>query len=133
MNAVRAYTADARGRAGVEAHRREAEAALARASEDLKAAFRTFGGFEHEEGARERIEELVKARDDAQALVDQLGGSGGQRALVRPDDIDRLGDPAKRLVAWRRLIADTGCVATVAPARSRQWDPTRIEIKFLGQ
>jgi hypothetical protein len=59
--------------------------------------------------------------------------------VIGPDEIDKLRDPAKRLAAWRRLIADTVQSVTVAPAMtadgrpSRLWDPDRIDIRLQGQ
>ena len=59
--------------------------------------------------------------------------------VIGPDEIDKLSEPAKRLAAWRRLIANTVESVTVAPAMtadgrpSRLWDPRRIDIRFRGQ
>jgi hypothetical protein len=66
-------------------------------------------------------------------------GHRGERNVIGPDDINKLSDPAKRLAAWRRLIANTVESVTVAPAMkadgrlSRLWDPRRIDIRFLDQ
>ena len=66
-------------------------------------------------------------------------GDGGESDVIGPEDIDKLREPAKRLAAWRRLITDTVEAVTVAPAMtadgrpSRLWDPSRIDIRFLGQ
>jgi DNA invertase Pin-like site-specific DNA recombinase len=137
MDEVRAYTADARGRAAIESHRREAETALERAERDLKAAKRRMlllPDGEDDADALAVVQELAEARDKARELVDQLGGgTGGQRKVVSPADIDKLRDPAKRLLEWRGLITDAVESVSVAPAEVRKWDPTRIDIKFLGQ
>jgi len=78
MDHVRAWTADARGRASSETHRREAQAAPARAKEDLRAAFRTLAGYEHEESTRTG-QCLSDASDRSQTR-----GSNAQRPKIRP-------------------------------------------------
>ena len=130
--AVRAYVADARGRASAEQRIRQADEAAERAQANLDAAIRAFAGLAGEAAAAERLGELKAARDaalDARASL----GAGGARKVVSPDDIDKLRDPAKRLTAWRRLITDTVESVTIAPARDHRWDPARVGVTFLDQ
>ena len=88
--------------------------------------------------SQDTLEKLTTALDDAHAARARLGDVG-ESDIIGPDDIDKLREPAKRLVAWRRLITDTVESVTVAPAMtadgrpSRLWDPRRIDIRFLGQ
>jgi len=87
--------------------------------------------------SQETLGKLAKALDNAHVVRARLG-DGGESNLIGPDDIDKLPEPAKRLVAWRRLITETVESVTVAPATtadgrpSRLWDPRRIDIRFLG-
>ena len=80
----------------------------------------------------------AKALDDAHTVRARLG-DGGKTDVIRPEDIDKLREAAKRLAAWRRLISDTVETVTVAPAMTadgrpgRLWHPSRIDIRFLGQ
>ena len=128
MEAVRAYVADARGRASAEQRIRQADEAIERSQANLDAAIRAFTGLEGEAAAAERLAELRAARDaalDARASL----GTGGERRIVSPDDTDRL-PVTERLPEWRGLITDTIASVTVRPAESRLWDPTRIKIEF---
>ena len=119
---------------------READAAIKRANADLDNTIRQLGelGLLGCPASQETLEKLTTALDDAHAARARLGHRG-DRNVIGPDDIDNLSDPAKRLAAWRRLIANTVESVTVAPAMtsdrrpSRLWDPRRIDIRFLGQ
>ena len=88
--------------------------------------------------SQETLEKLTTALDDAHAARARLGDPGGSK-IIGPEEIDKLGEPAKRLAAWRRLITDTVESVTVAPAMtadgrpSRLWDPRRIDIRLLDQ
>jgi hypothetical protein len=84
------------------------------------------------------LEKLTDALDDAHAVRARLSDRS-ESDVIGPDEIDKLRESAKRLAAWRRLIADTVESVSVAPAMtadgrpSRLWDPRRIDIRFLGQ
>ena len=142
LDAVRAYsaTADAPRRASRRRQIREADEAIERASAELDDTIRQLGelGLLGRAASQETLEKLANTLDDAHAVRARLG-DGGQSNIIGPDDIDRPREPAKRLAAWRRLITDTVESVTVAPAvtadgrPSRLWDPSRIEIRFLGQ
>ena len=88
--------------------------------------------------SHETLEKLAKTLDHAHTARARLGDPG-ESNIIDPDDIERLPEPAQRLAAWRRLITDTVESVTVTPAMtadgrpSRLWDPSRIEIRFLGQ
>ena len=142
LDAVRAYsaTADAGGRASRRRQIRAADEAIARANADLDDAIRQLGelGLLGRPASEEALEKLTTALDDAHTARARLGDRR-ESDVIGPDDIDRLREPAKRLAAWRRLIADTVEAVTVAPAMtadgrpSRLWDPRRIDIRFLDQ
>jgi Resolvase, N terminal domain/Recombinase zinc beta ribbon domain/Recombinase len=141
MDAVRAYsaTADAHPRASRKRQIREADEAIERASADLDDTIRQLGelGLLGRPASQETLAKLTTALDDAYTVRARLG-DGGKTDVIRPDDIDKLREAAKRLAAWRRLISDTVESVTVAPAMtadgppSRLWDPRRIDIRFLG-
>ena len=88
--------------------------------------------------SQETLEKLATTLNDAHIARARLGDPG-ESNIIGPDDIDKLSEPAERLAAWRRLIADTVESFTVAPAMtaegrpSRLWDPRRINIRFLAQ
>jgi hypothetical protein len=140
LDAVRAYsaTADAGGRASRRQQIRDADEAIERANEGLDGTIRQLGelGLLGRPASQETLEQLTKALDDAHTARARLG-DGGESDVIGPK-IDKVRDPAKRLAAWRRLIADTVEAVTVAPAvtadgrPSRLWDPRRIDIRFLG-
>ncbi len=142
LDAVRAYsaTADMHGRASRKQQIRESDEAIERASADLDETIRQLGelGLLGRPASQETLEKLAKALDDAHAVRARLG-DGGESNVIGPDEIDKLPEPAKRLVAWRRLITDTVQSVTVVPAMtadgrpSRLWDPRRVDIRFLGQ
>jgi hypothetical protein len=142
LDAVRAYaaTADAPRRASRRQQIRDADEAIERANADLDDTIRQLGelGSLGRPASQESLEKLAKALDDAHTVRARLG-DGGQSDVIGPEEIDKLREPAKRLAAWRRLITDTVESVTVEPAMtadgrpSRLWDPSRIEIRFLGQ
>ena len=142
LDAVRAYWATADVHAGASRRQRshEADEAIERASADLDNTIRQLGelGLLGRPASQETLEKLTTALDDAHAARARLG-HGGERNVIGPDEIDKLSEPAKRLAAWRRLIANTVESVTVAPAKtadgrpSRLWDPRRIDIRFSGQ
>jgi hypothetical protein len=142
LDAVRAHsaTAEVHGPASRKRQIRAADEAIERANADLDNTIRQLGelGLLGRPASQETLAKLTTALDDAHAVRARLG-EGGERNVIRPDDIDELHQPAKRLAAWRRLITDTVESVTVAPAMtadgrlSRLWDPRRIEIRFLGQ
>ncbi len=72
---VRAALADQHGHASAETNVREAEQALTQAQSALETAVRAFDGLGDELAARQRLQELGDTRDDAQAHLDQVGGS----------------------------------------------------------
>ena len=142
LDAVRAYsaTADADGRASRSRQIRAADEAIERANADLDDTIRQLGelGLLGRPASQKTLEKLTTTLDDAHAARARLGDRG-ESNIIGPDDIDNLREPAKRLAAWRRLITDTVESVTVAPAMtadgrpSRLWDPSRIDIRFLGQ
>ena len=142
LDAVRAYsaTADLPRRASRRQQIREADEAIVRANADLDNTIRQLGelGLLGRPASHETLEKLTDALDDAHAVRARLSYRG-ESNVIGPDDIDKLRESAKRLAAWRRLIADTVESVTVAPAMtadgrpSRVWDPLRIDIRFLGQ
>jgi hypothetical protein len=87
---VQAALADVEGRASAEAHVQDAERALERAQSALGAAIRAFDGLSDEPEARERLLELRQARDDAEAELDQLGGTHGTVSITAAGDWDKL-------------------------------------------
>ena len=119
---------------------READKAIERANTDLDNTTRQLGdlGLLGRPASQETLGKLTTALDDAHIARARLG-HGSKRNIIGPDDIDKLSEPAKRLAAWRRLIANTVELVTVAPAMtadgrpSRLWDPRRIDIRFLEQ
>ncbi len=142
LEAVRAYSAaaDGHGRASRKQQIREADAAIERANADLDDTIRQLGelGLLGRPASQETLGKLAKALDDAHTVRARLGNRG-ESDVIGPEEIDMLPEPAKRVVAWRRLISDTVESVTVAPAMSadgrpsRLWDPRRIDIRFLGQ
>ena len=142
LNAVRAYsaTADVPGPASRRQQIREADQAIERANADLDDTIRQPGelGLLGRPASQETLEKLTTGLDDAHTARARLGDRG-ETNIIGPDEIDKLSDPAKRLAAWRRLIANTVESVKVSPAMtpdgrpSRLWDPRRIDIKFLGQ
>ena len=142
MEAVRAYWAAANAHRGDSRRRqiREADEAIKRANVDLDNTIRQLGelGLLGRPASQETLAKLTTALDNAHTVRARLG-EWGKRDVIGPEEIDKLREPAKRLAAWRRLIADTVESVTVAPAMtadgrpSHLWDPRRIDIRFQGQ
>jgi site-specific DNA recombinase len=123
-DAVRAALADEHGHASAETNVREAEQALAQAQSTLEAAVRAFDGLGDELAARERLQELREARDDAQAHLDQIGGSTRPNlTLNAANDWDKL-----TLDEHRALIRATVKQALVGPGRGSD----RIAIELFA-
>jgi site-specific DNA recombinase len=122
VDAVRAALADSEGRAQAATHANEAAQALAQAQAALDAAFRAFAGYEDETAARDRLAELRAARDDAQAAVDQLGGSSA--AVTARGWDDRLTLHEKR--ALIRAVVER---VDVAPGRGA----ARVSVELFGE
>jgi hypothetical protein len=102
LDALRGYwaTAEVHGRASRRRQIREADEAIERASADLDEAIRQLGelGLLGRPASQEALEKLTKALDDAHTVRARLG-DGGERDVIGPDDIDKLREPAKRLVS----------------------------------
>jgi DNA invertase Pin-like site-specific DNA recombinase len=124
VDRVRAALANVEGRASAEANVREAELAAEQAQQAFDAAIRAFDGFD-EPSARERLLELRQTRDDANALVEQLGG-GAPAALTinAATDWDLLNLDEKR-----GLIRSTVESATVAAGRGAE----RLTLKLFSE
>ena len=136
IDAVREYTATARGRASHEQPVREADEEVAGAQAALDAAIRAFTGLNGEAAAAERLAELKATRDRVLEARADLGPQR-LREVISPTEIDKLGDPPKRRAAWRRLITDTVAQVTVPPATTADGRRHRILtgdiVTFLGQ
>jgi DNA invertase Pin-like site-specific DNA recombinase len=129
LDGVRAYsaTADAPPRALQREQIREADEAIERANADLDDTIRQLGelGLLGRPASQETLEKLTTALDDTHAARARLGHRG-ERNVIGPDDIDKLSDPANRLAAWRRLIANTVESVTVSPAMTPDGRPSRL-------
>jgi len=142
LDAIRVYWATANAQRGDSRRRqiREADEAIKRANVDLDNTIRQLGelGLLGRPASQETLAKLTTALDNAHTVRARLG-EWGKRDVIGPEEIDKLREPAKRLAAWRRLIADTVESVTVAPAMtadgrpSHLWDPRRIDIRFQGQ
>jgi site-specific DNA recombinase len=121
---VRAALADSEGRASAERQAREAQAMLDRAQADLDAALRAFAGFEDEQAARERLNELREVRDAAKGRADKFAGSSAALTINAADDWDRL-----TLGEKRALIRTTVAEAQVAPGRGED----RVSLRLVGE
>jgi hypothetical protein len=85
VEAVRDARANVRGSASIETAVRGAEVEVEVTQSALDAAFRTFAGFEDEDGARERLTALRAERDAAR---DRLAALGGARRATLTLDAD---------------------------------------------
>ena len=142
LDAIRVYWATANAQRGDSRRRqiREADEAIKRANVDLDNTIRQLGelGLLGRPASQETLAKLTTALDNAHTVRARLG-EWGKRDVIGPEEIDKLREPAKRLAAWRRLIADTVESVTVAPAMtadgrpSHLWDPRRIVFWFQGQ
>ncbi len=120
VQAVRGLLAGIEGRASVEGGAREAADELERRQEALDAAIRAFAGLEDEAVARERLQKLRAARDEARDRYDQLAAASAPAITVSAGDWDSL-----TLDERRALIAAVVERAVVRPGRGS--DRIRIE------
>ena len=88
--AVRELLEGIEGRASVEAGVGEAAEELARRQDALDKAIRTFAGLEDEQAARERLQELREARDQARERHDELLAASAPAITVSAGDWDVL-------------------------------------------
>ena len=117
------------GAASREARIRAADAKVTRCDTALQKALRLLRDFMNEEGTLETLTRLRAERDSARADRDKLG-VGGRKVHAHPADIVKL-PAAKQAIAWRRLLTDTGCCITVAPADGqRVWNRARLTVIF---
>jgi site-specific DNA recombinase len=112
---VRGALADVEGRAAAEDGARKAEQELAAAQGALDAAVRAFDVLGDVESARERLQELRSAVDEAQGRVDQLGSAGASLSISGDRDWDLL-----TVGEQRALIRATIETATVNPGRGAE-------------
>jgi DNA invertase Pin-like site-specific DNA recombinase len=98
VEAVKARFGKATGRASAEASAQQAAEAAERAQADLDAALRAFVGLEDEAGARERLAELRRVRDETRERADHLGGLHSAATLRLAEDWDRLSLDARRRI-----------------------------------
>jgi DNA invertase Pin-like site-specific DNA recombinase len=112
---VREVLADVEGRASAEDGARRAEKELAAAQNALDAAVRAFDVLGDVESARERLQELRTAVDEAQGRVDQLGGAGASLSISGDRDWDSL-----TVDEQRELIRLSIRSAVVGPGREAE-------------
>jgi site-specific DNA recombinase len=112
VKAVQELLAGIEGRASVQGGVNEAADELSRRQEILDAAIRTFAGLEDEAAARERLQELRAARDQAREHHDDLAAASAPAITVGAGDWDLLTLDERRALI-RALIAS----ATVNPGR----------------
>lgn len=110
---VRAELADVEGRASAQRNIRNAEAKLAKAREALSGAIEALSGFEDVPATRARLEQLRQDVADAEAHVDQLGGSSYSTTTINGNaEWDQLLPDGKRALI-RAIIKR----AVVTPGR----------------
>jgi site-specific DNA recombinase len=124
VEAVQRMLAGIEGRATVEGGADEAGAELARWQEALDKAIRTFAGLEEEQAARERLQELRTARDEARDRHDELVAASAPAISVRVGDWDLLTLEERR--ALIRAVVDR---AVVGPGRGAE----RITVEPRGE
>lgn len=112
VEAVRELLAGIEGRASVEGGVRDAADELERRQVELEAAIRTLAGLEDEAAARERLQELRVARDEARERHDQLAAASAPAATLSSGDWDAL-----TLDERRALIVAVVERAVVRPGR----------------
>jgi site-specific DNA recombinase len=122
--AVRAALADAEGRASMADNARRARADLDRTQVDYETAGRTLADHMDEQFAVDRLAELRQVRDEAQAVVDQLGPQAA-RTVSAAKDWDKLS-----LGGRRELIRATVESAIVAPSGR---GAERIAVRLVGE
>jgi site-specific DNA recombinase len=120
VEAVKELLAGIEGRASVEGGAAEAAEELARRQDALDAAIRAFAGFEDEQAARERLQELREARDQARERHDELVAASAPAITVGAGDWDLL-----TLGERRDLIRAVVAQAVVSPGRG----PNRITVE----
>jgi hypothetical protein len=123
VEAVQNLLAGVEGRASVEGGAGEAAEEVARRQEALDKAIRSFAGLEDEEAARERLQELRAARDQARERHDELLAASAPAITVRAGDWDLLTLDERR--ALIRAVVDR---AVVRPGRG----PDRIAVEPCG-
>lgn len=112
VEAVQELLAGIEGRASVEGGVRDAANELERRQVELEAAIRTLAGLEDEAAARERLQELRVARDEARERHDQLAAASAPAATLSSGDWDAL-----TLDERRALIVAVVERAVVRPGR----------------
>jgi site-specific DNA recombinase len=123
VEAVQDLLAGLEGRASIEGGAGEAAEEVARRQEALDKAIRSFAGLEDEEAARERLQELRAARDQARDRHDELLAASAPAITVRAGDWDLLTLDERR--ALIRAVVDR---AVVRPGRG----PDRITVEPRG-
>jgi site-specific DNA recombinase len=123
VTAVQELLAGIEGRASVESGVGEAAEELSRYQDTLDKAIRAFAGLEDEQAARERLQELRAARDQARDRHDELLAASAPAITVSAGDWDVLTLEERR--ALIRAVVDR---AVVRPGRG----PDRIAIEPRG-
>jgi site-specific DNA recombinase len=124
VEAVQELLAGIEGRASVESGVGEAAEELARRQEALDKAIRTFEGFEDEQEARGRLQELRAARDQARERHEELAAASAPAITVSAGDWNLLTVDERR--ALIRAVVEQ---AVVSPGRG----PDRITVEPRGQ
>ena len=124
VDAVKELLAGIEGRASVEGGAAEAADELARRQDALDAAIRAFAGLEDELAARERLQELREARDQARERHDELLAASAPALTVGAGDWDLLTTEERR--ALIRAVVER---AVVSPGRGTD----RITVEPRGQ
>jgi hypothetical protein len=105
---------------GIEAAAHELE----RAQDTLDAAIRAFASVMDEPAARERLAELRRERDEAQAHLEGLSAAQAPAVTVTAGDWDVLTMDERRALV-RAVVAS----ASVAPGRG----PDRVTVQLVGE
>jgi len=124
IETVKGLLAGIEGSASVEGGVNEAAEDLARKQETLDSAIRVFDGVGEEQAARERIQELRAARDEARERHDRLVAASEPAITVTAGDWDEL-----TLEEHRALIAAVLDRVVVSPGRGAD----RITFEPRGQ
>jgi site-specific DNA recombinase len=120
VDAMQEFLAGIEGSASIEAGATEAAEELSRRQEALDAAIRTFAGLEDEQAARERLQELRAARDEARERHDELVAASAPAITVSAGDWNLLS-----VEGQRDLIRAVVERAVVSPGRG----PDRITVE----
>jgi len=120
VDAVQELLAGIEGRASVEGGISDAADELEQRQDALDVAIRTFAGLEDEAAARERLQELRAARDEARERHDQFVAASAPAITVSAGDWDTL-----TLDERQALIVAVVDRAVVRPGRG----PDRISIE----